>query len=118
MERKIRNPVTVIIFSIISCGIYALYWQWVTNQQINALIGKEDVSGGMLVLGWFCFPVLWYTWYKWDKSLQDIAEQNKARYSSNFLLWIILTVVAGLGFIVSMFQIQDTLNTVYGSQSV
>ena len=118
MERTIRSPVTVILLSIITCGIYGLYWQWVTNQQINDLLGKQDVGGGMLILGWFCFPVLWYTWYKWDKSLLDVAERAKVRYSSNFILWIVLTIAVGLGFLVSMFQIQDTLNSIYDSQTV
>jgi len=113
MERKIRNPVTVILLSIITCGIYALYWYWVTNQQINELLGREDIGAGVLILGWFCLPVAWYNWYKWDKSLVEISQNYGVPYSSNFILWIILSVVAGVGSLVMMFQIQDTLNSVY-----
>ena len=114
MECKIRNPVSVIIFSIISCGIYSLYWQWVTNKQINALLGSEDVGDGILVLGWFCFPVLWYNWYKWDKSMLKItADTNVSYYNSSFILWVILSVIGGVGYIVCMFQIQEALNSLY-----
>ena len=112
-ERKVRSPVTCILLSIITCGIYSLYWQWVTNKQINELAGAEVVGSGMLILGWFCFPVMWYNWYKWDQALQDVGQRYNIRYSSNFILWIILTVVAGFGSFVMMFQVQEALNNAY-----
>ena len=111
---EIRNPVTVILLSIITCGIYTLYWEWVTKDQINRLADKEVVGSGLLILSWFCFPLRLYVWYKWDLSIQDIAQQYNVRYSSNFILWIILAVLAGVGYFVMLFQIQDTLNKVYG----
>ena len=115
VERKNRNPVTCIVLSIITCGIYYLYWLWVTNQQINELTGTEIVGSGMLILGWFCFPVLWYDWYKWDYVLQDIGQQYNVRYGNNFILWLILCFVGGVGSIVMMFQVQDVLNRVYAA---
>ena len=113
MERRTRSPVTCIILTFITCGIYYLYWLWVTNQQINDLTGTEVVSSGMLVLGWFCFPVLWYNWYKWDYVLQDLGRQHNVRYGSNFIIWVILSVFVGVGTFIMMFQIQDTLNMMY-----
>jgi hypothetical protein len=112
MERKIRNPIYVIIFSIISCGIYLIYWTYVTNQQINELLGAEDVSPALSIVGCFCWPVLWYVWYKWDKSLLTITEGTNARYNSNFVLWVVLSIV-GFGHFVTEFQVQDTLNSIY-----
>ena len=112
----IRNPVTCILLGIITCGIYSLYWYWITNKQINELAGTEVVSSGMLVLGWFCFPVAWFNWYKWDQALQDIGYRHNIRYSANFILWIILTIFVGVGGFIMMFQIQDAFNRVYGGQ--
>ena len=111
---EIRNPVTVILLSIITCGIYTLYWEWVTKDQINRLADKEDVGSGLLILSWFCAPIRFYVWYKWDLSIQDITQKYNVRYSSNFILWIILAVIAGFGYFVMLFQIQDTLNKIYG----
>ena len=115
-EAIIRKPVTCILLSIVTCGIYMLYWDWITNKQINALAGREVISSGMVVLGWFCAPVMWYIWYKWDLGLQDIARMYNKNYSSNFVLWLILLIVAGVGNFVMLFQVQDTLNRVYGEQ--
>ena len=113
---QVRNPVTIILLSIITCGIYALYWYWVTKDQINKLADKEIIGSGLLILSWFCFPIILYVWYKWDLALQDIGQQKNVRYNSNFILWVVLAVVAGFGNFVMMFQVQDTLNRVYGGE--
>jgi hypothetical protein len=110
---QVRPPINVIIFAIITCGIYGLYWIYVTNKQINQLLGREDVGDGMVILSWFCGPVLWYIWYKWDKSLIDVSLQNNKNYKANFILWIVLHVLAGVGLFVCMFQVQDLLNSIY-----
>ncbi|MDR1821321.1 MAG: DUF4234 domain-containing protein [Oscillospiraceae bacterium] len=113
MYSKIRNPIAVILFSFFTGFIYYWYWLWVTNKQINELAGYEVMGDGMLILGWFCFPVAWYIWYKWDKALLDVAEAKGLRYGSNFILWVILSLV-GIGPYVLEFQVQDTLNSAYG----
>ena len=110
---KIRGPVACILLSLVTCGIYFLYWTWVTNKQINDLLGRDEVSSGMLILGWFCFPVTWYNWYKWDKSMIEISQRANIIYSANFILWIILTVVGGIGNLFMIFQLQEALNDVY-----
>jgi len=113
---EVRNPVYCILLTIITCGIYSFYWDWVTKDQINKLANKEVVGSGLIILSWLCFPIKLYLWYKWDMSLQDIAQQYNARYTSNFILWIILTIFAGVGWFVMLFQVQDTLNKIYGGE--
>jgi pSer/pThr/pTyr-binding forkhead associated (FHA) protein len=109
-SHKNRAPALVIVFSIISCGIYAIYWYFVTNKEINELLGHDDVGTGMLAASIFCCPpIMWYIIYKWDKSLLALTEQSRVRYNSNFILWIVLCFL-GVGGFVMMFQVQDTLN--------
>ena len=112
----VRNPVTCILLTIVTCGIYAFYWDWITKDQINRLANKEIISTGLLILSWLCFPVMFYVWYKWDLAMQDITQQYNVRYNSNFILWIVLTFVAGVGNFVMIFQLQETLNSVYGGE--
>ena len=114
MERKIRSPIVVILLSIVTCGIYLLYWYWVTNRQINDLLRREVVGAGMLILGWFCAPVAWYNWYKWDLALQESGRENNIVYNTNFILWIILSVFVGIGGMIMIVQVQDMLNRSYG----
>lgn len=48
---KKRSIPLAIIFSIITCGIYAIYWMICLNDDINALAGEPNAtSGGMVFL--------------------------------------------------------------------
>jgi len=111
----VRSPGICILLSIVTCGVYYLYWLWVTHKQINDLAGAEVVGSGMIILGWFCTPVLWYDWYKWDLELQSIASRRYLPYSSNFILWLLLSIFVGVGSMIMIFQVQDLLNRVYGN---
>jgi hypothetical protein len=110
---QVRSPITIILLSIITCGIYGLYWIYVTNKQINRLIERTDVGDGLIICSWLCGFVLFYVWYKWDKSLVDISLNYNKSYRSNFIIWIILQLLAGLGMLICMYQVQDFLNSVY-----
>lgn len=46
---KERNVVTVIILSIVTCGIYALYWTYVTMDALD----KEGQASNMPVIAQF-----------------------------------------------------------------
>lgn len=107
---KFRSPIFVMLLSIFTCGIYYIYWVWVTSRDINYALGKEIVSPGIVVLSYFCGFVAWYVWYKWDKGLVELGDRTGIRYANNFILWIVLSVLAGVGSLVMMFQVQDTLN--------
>jgi TRAP-type C4-dicarboxylate transport system permease small subunit len=89
----------------------------VTNAEINRLSGREEVGGGIVILSYFCGIVGWYIWYKWDKSLQEVTQDKNVPYSSNFILWLILSVLAGVGGLVMMFQVQDTINSMNESRA-
>ena len=49
---KQRNIVVCILLSLVTCGIYGIYWMIVLNDETNALSGRQGTSGGLV------FPVL------------------------------------------------------------
>ena len=54
-----RNIVLCIIFSIITCGIYGIYWMIKMNDEVNALAGEPGATtGGMVVF--IHIDHLWY----------------------------------------------------------
>jgi hypothetical protein len=112
-QGKERSPVTVIVLSIITCGIYALYWHYVIGKEINDVLGKDAVNPILVFVSIICFPVMYYYMYTIDKAMVEIAEQKNRAYSSNFALWIICSILAGVGLYIEMFQVQTTLNEVY-----
>ncbi|MDR0943687.1 MAG: DUF4234 domain-containing protein [Ruminococcus sp.] len=110
-----KSPITVILLSIVTCGIYYMYWSWQTNEEIKRLSGSvEEVSTAMLILGWFCGPLAWYNWYKWDKSLQSVSQSSTESYNTNFIIWIVLSIFVGVGLFMMQYQVQDYINRANG----
>jgi hypothetical protein len=112
-----RAPVTIIIFAIISCGIYYLYWMWQVKKDINGLLGREEISTGLWIAGLF-IPLIWlYLWYKIDLGLKnEICKQKGVTYGdNNFIIWLVCALVAGVGSFIAMFQIQEALNAVWAA---
>jgi hypothetical protein len=45
MQRgEIRDPIKVVIFSMLSCGIYAIYWQYMVCEEINKGLGRQQLE--------------------------------------------------------------------------
>lgn len=61
MNGKVKNPAAVIIFSIITCGIYSLVWIYSFAKDLKNYLGKGDVNPGLdLLLCIICFPYMFY----------------------------------------------------------
>ncbi len=109
---KNRKIVLCIIFSIITCGIYALYWLVRIADEINEIAGVEDTSGGMVLLFTIitCGIYGFYWAYKVGEKV-DTIKQGRGEISSNTgILYLILSIF-GLS-IVTYCLIQSEINKV------
>lgn len=95
-----RNIAVCIILSIVTCGIYGLYWLVCLANDTNTVAGTEGTSGGMVLLLTIitCNIYGLYWAYKQGEKI-DIAKQKKGIPSSNsgvmyLLLCLIVPVVA------------------------
>ncbi|MCR5703952.1 MAG: DUF4234 domain-containing protein [Eubacterium sp.] len=106
-----RNVAVCIILSIVTCGLYGLYWLICLNNDTNTLAGNSNgTSGGVVVLLSIitCGIYLLYWLYKQGETI-DQLKTAKGRPSSNSgILYLILAVV-GLS-IVSYALMQSELN--------
>lgn len=66
MQRgEVRNPVTVLILCLCTCGIYNLYWIYTILGEINGGLGREEFSPtkdlvlGLVTCGLYMLYVLW-----------------------------------------------------------
>jgi hypothetical protein len=103
-----RNIVTAIIFSILTCGIYSIYWFIVLTDDLNRLTNEEnDMSGGLsFILNMVTCGIYGYFWaYKMGQKV-DKLNNNSSGYSG---IVYILLIVFGLQ-IVSFALMQDTIN--------
>jgi len=115
---KTRNPVTVILLSVFTCGIYLFFWYYTVMDDINKVAGEERINPVMLlVLSIVCFPVSLYMLYKIDLEMVNIASREGVSYNSNFLMWVILSILAGIGSLIAMFQITTAFNDIWARRS-
>ncbi len=97
---KYRNIALCIIFSIISCGIYGIYWFVTLTDDANALAGDYKTSGGMAILWTILtcgiYGIYWA--YKQGEKL-DYAKQSRGIPSANSGILYLLLSVFGLSII-------------------
>ena len=104
---KERSIVTAIILSLITCGIYGIYWFVCLTNEMNKASGREnDTSGGKAFLFTLvtCGIYSFFWAYKMGEK-RDIVANEKG--SSN-ILYLVLSVF-GLGAVVYIL-LQDALN--------
>lgn len=103
-----RNIALCVLFSIITCGIYSIYWMIMINDEVNALAGEpEATSGGMV----FLFSLITCGIYGlyWLYKMGERCDRIKGNpYGNSGILFLILGIF-GLS-IISYCLIQDTIN--------
>jgi len=73
---KERNPILVILFTMITCGIYALYWYYATSKELNEK-GALETSAGMMLLYMF-IPILnFVAMWKYAKAIEALSKGEK-----------------------------------------
>ena len=108
-----RNPVTVILLSIVTCGIYSLYWLYMVTSEINAALGEDKINFVLyFLLGILCFPLVFVGMYKIDEGVVQLQTRIGLQGKSNFVLWIILSFV-GVGTLIMIYQVQEALNEIW-----
>ena len=107
---KERNIATCIIFSILTCGIYGIYWFICLTDEVNQEADQKIASGGSALLFTIltCGIYSYYWAYKMGKNMQNVNEKHGINSSDNSVLYLVLQFV-GLG-IVSYCLIQSDLN--------
>ncbi len=90
-----RNIVLCLILSVLTCGVYSIYWLYKLTSDIYALDGNtKDNPGTEIVLVILtCGLYGFYLWYKIGRSLSSIkAKQGYLAVTDITILFIILSV--------------------------
>ena len=106
-----RSVAAAIVLSIITCGLYSIYWMIVLNDDTNRLCNKTgDMSGGMVfLLTLITCGIYGYIWcYLIGEKLDRYAEITGEPRQSRGLIYLVLSLF-GFG-IVSYALMQDSLN--------
>jgi hypothetical protein len=110
-----RDVVVTVLLMLVTCGLYWLYWNYQTTNELKALTGKEDINPGLELLLSLVTCGLFgvYTEYR---NAQLITEQMRARgrpHEDKSTLILILNLAAyfvGLTWVVASAFLQQELN--------
>ena len=102
-----QNIAIAVILSIVTCGLYGIYWMIKLNDEVNQICGDTQATGGGLVFLFTLITCGIYGWY-WMYKMGEKCDQIKGVNGSSGILYLILGIF-GLG-IVSYCLMQDTIN--------
>ncbi|WP_300711718.1 DUF4234 domain-containing protein [uncultured Brachyspira sp.] len=112
----VRSIPMLILLSIVTCGIYYLYWIYKTTDEIKNFMEREDINPTLelilvLVTG-NIYGIYWY--YKYSKTVY--SEMTAKAGINNSEDSTVLLVVLGVLFPIAAGAImQDKLNTIWKS---
>ena len=117
MAEKIQTPTiarrdlaVTIILSIVTCGIYGIYWFIMLTEDVNTLTNDHKTSGGTaFVLTLITCGIYGIYWaYSMGKRMYEYQQSRGEVASDNSVLYLVLELF-GFG-IVTYALLQDTLN--------
>lgn len=106
-----KNIALAVVLSLVTCGIYGIYWFISLTNDVNNIDQQEkSTSGGMAFLFTLvtCGIYTFYWMFKQGERIDRAANARGIESSNSSILYIVLTVV-GLG-IVAYCLMQDKIN--------
>ncbi len=114
----VRSIVTDLLLTVITCGLYGLYWQYKQMETLNAWLRRKDFSFGLWLLLSIitCGIFAIYYEYKMAKGINEIQELNSMRVASDLPIICLVLSIFGLAFVSLAIQ-QLEINKFYGATS-
>lgn len=116
MGNRARNIAVCVILSIVTCGIYTIYWMIVLNDEVLEALQEDGTSGGMVFLFTLitCGIYGLYWVYQMGQRI-DRLNSRYGRYTDNSGLLYLLLYLFGLSIVVYGVA-QNELNKYYWEQ--
>ncbi|MFZ5987064.1 MAG: DUF4234 domain-containing protein [Bacillota bacterium] len=110
---EVRSPIVVLLLSIITFGIYGLYWIYKFSDETQKYSGKSSVSPAVeLILCIFTCGIYYIYWnYKYGKIIAECQQIAGLTPEDNSVLYLLLSIF-GLG-VISMLIMQSSINKVW-----
>jgi len=95
MKGEVRNPTTVWILALVTCGLYGWYFYYTMGNELKNYLGKEDINPVMdIVISLFCFLYAFYLPIKYGKFIYEAQQRagipNAEDQGVKFLLFMFL----------------------------
>jgi len=105
-----RNLGLAIILTLVTCGLYSIYWMIVMTNEVGELSGDSSFTGGKhFLLSLVTFGIWSLVWsYQIGKLVGEAQKQRGIPPTDNSVLYLVLTLL-GLG-IVTFALVQSDVN--------
>jgi hypothetical protein len=103
---KIRSPVTVVLLSIITLGIYSLYWQYASFKEMKDHSG-EGIGGGLGLLFAILIGIVNVFLLPSEVGHLYSREGSEPTISGLTGFWVLIPLVGGIIWVV---KVQGHLN--------
>ncbi len=104
---KERNIAVSIILSLVTCGIYDIYWMIVLNDELKHEAGEDNFTSGGVVFLLSLVTCGIYSIY-WSYKMGEFVDKMNEKDSNTNILYLILSLF-GFGIIVYALM-QNELN--------
>ena len=85
------DPILVLVFGILTCGIYLIYWNIKVAEVLNAVAEREIISQPIAIFSGCCMPVNLYFYYLAGKEgLPKVYERTGETQKDQSTLLLIL----------------------------
>ncbi len=106
---KKRNVALAVVLTVITCGLYGIYWEVCMVDDMNKLKGDYDAKSGIIVflLSLVTCNIYWYYWIFKAGEVIDLEKSKKGLPSSNRGLIYMLLSIFALGIVADAIMQSD-----------
>lgn len=113
-----RNPIVVVVLSVLTCSIYAYYWLYVTTDELRRETGRSDLSPAIDLLLAIFTAGLWGMWATYRNARivhEELRAAGVARDDKSLpiALFHAATFFTGGAWLVAVAILQDELNALH-----
>jgi hypothetical protein len=117
-QGRVRSIPTLIVLSILTCGLYPLIWYYEVSGELQDAVGRSDMSPGMEVLLMIVTCGLWtvYWWYKYGRMVAELQAARGLTVRDNAILLCVLSALSPYVLwndLIGMFILQSDLNAIW-----
>lgn len=115
-QEAVRSIVSAVLLSIVTCGIYGFYWQYMQFKTINAWLGREELNFGMYILLTFLTCGLWAIYYehKFATAMVEVQRTRGMPVKEDLPMMALLLAIFGLAWVTWCIE-QQEINRWYGA---
>lgn len=114
MQFKKRSPVSVLLLSLVTCGIYSFYLIYKISDEVREFRGDSSINPTMelllSIITCGVYGIYWY--YKYGKLAFDMQNRVGVNSPSDLSIVLMLLPIFGLA-VVSLLLLQAELNRVW-----